>query len=85
MKAPEYRQQVKARFTRSFLAQLVGLRVTYKFFMVDDPLLYQNVAENDVTGSGRTFAETVYDGNNRPVQVLRYFSSVTLNEYAWDS
>ncbi len=27
-----YRQLVKARFTRSFLAQLIGLRIHYKYF-----------------------------------------------------
>ncbi|KAB7501804.1 Apoptosis-resistant E3 ubiquitin protein ligase 1 [Armadillidium nasatum] len=35
-----YRQSVKARFTRSFLAQLIGLRVHYKHFSHDDPSLY---------------------------------------------
>ena len=29
-----YRQLVKARFTRSFLAQLIGLRVNYKVSFV---------------------------------------------------
>ena len=37
---PTYRQLVKARFTRSFLAQLIGLRVHYKYFEQDDPQLY---------------------------------------------
>jgi hypothetical protein len=32
-----YRQLVRARFTRSFLAQLIGLRVHYKHFEQDDP------------------------------------------------
>ena len=32
-----YRQLVKGRFTRSFLAQLIGLRVNYKYFAYDDP------------------------------------------------
>ncbi|XP_045123430.1 apoptosis-resistant E3 ubiquitin protein ligase 1-like isoform X2 [Portunus trituberculatus] len=35
-----YRQTVRARFTRSFLAQLIGLRVHYKHFAQDDPELY---------------------------------------------
>ncbi|KAG7170866.1 Apoptosis-resistant E3 ubiquitin protein ligase 1-like, partial [Homarus americanus] len=35
-----YRQTVRARFTRSFLAQLIGLRVHYKHFAQDDPELH---------------------------------------------
>ncbi|KAL1505257.1 hypothetical protein ABEB36_004860 [Hypothenemus hampei] len=35
-----YRQLVRARFTRSFLAQVIGLRVHYKYFEQDDPDLY---------------------------------------------
>ncbi|XP_045619348.1 apoptosis-resistant E3 ubiquitin protein ligase 1 isoform X1 [Procambarus clarkii] len=35
-----YRQTVRARFSRSFLAQLIGLRVHYKHFAQDDPELY---------------------------------------------
>ncbi|XP_026463622.1 apoptosis-resistant E3 ubiquitin protein ligase 1 [Ctenocephalides felis] len=35
-----YRQLVRGRFSRSFLAQLIGLRVHYKYFEQDDPDLY---------------------------------------------
>ncbi|XP_043220016.1 apoptosis-resistant E3 ubiquitin protein ligase 1-like [Amphibalanus amphitrite] len=35
------RQLVRASFTRSFLAQLIGLRVSYKHFEQDDPELYR--------------------------------------------
>ncbi|XP_060803597.1 apoptosis-resistant E3 ubiquitin protein ligase 1 [Amyelois transitella] len=35
-----YRQLVRARLTRSFLAQIIGLRVHYKYFEQDDPELY---------------------------------------------
>jgi len=35
-----YRQMVKARFTRSFLAQLIGLRVTYKVHNLSSQNMY---------------------------------------------
>lgn len=35
-----YRLTIRARFSRSFLAQLIGLRVHYKHFAQDDPELY---------------------------------------------
>ncbi|XP_041982251.1 apoptosis-resistant E3 ubiquitin protein ligase 1 isoform X2 [Aricia agestis] len=35
-----YRQLVRARLARSFLAQIIGLRVHYKYFEQDDPELY---------------------------------------------
>ncbi|KAK4320602.1 hypothetical protein Pmani_008539 [Petrolisthes manimaculis] len=41
-----YRQTVRARFTRSFLAQLIGLRVHYKHFAQDDPELYTGLVRH---------------------------------------
>lgn len=60
-----YRQMVKAKFSRSFLAQLIGLRVNYKYFEQDDPELYLRkvkfILENDVEDMDLTFSEEEYD------------------------
>jgi hypothetical protein len=54
---------VKARFTRSFLAQIIGLRVNYRYFETDDPELYTTkvkyVKESDVSDFELTFTEEV--------------------------
>ncbi|KAG8448938.1 hypothetical protein GDO86_015850 [Hymenochirus boettgeri] len=59
-----YEQLVKARFTRSFLAQIIGLRMHYKFFETDDPDFFQSkvqyILSHDVTDSGLCFAEEKY-------------------------
>lgn len=59
-----YRQLVKARFSRSFLAQLIGLRVHYRYFETDDPELYKSkiryIEENDIEGMDLTFSEEEY-------------------------
>ncbi|KAF3844778.1 hypothetical protein F7725_007941 [Dissostichus mawsoni] len=36
-----YKQLVRARFTRSFLAQIIGLRMNYKYFETDDQEFYK--------------------------------------------
>ncbi|XP_076442500.1 apoptosis-resistant E3 ubiquitin protein ligase 1-like isoform X1 [Babylonia areolata] len=60
-----YRQLVKARFSRSFLAQLMGLRVNYKYFETDDPELYATkikfIEENDIEDMELTFIEEEYN------------------------
>nr|XP_006821499.1 PREDICTED: apoptosis-resistant E3 ubiquitin protein ligase 1-like [Saccoglossus kowalevskii] len=60
-----YRQLVKARFTRSFLAQLIGLRVNYRYFETDDPDTYvtkiKYIEENDVDNLDLVFAEEEYN------------------------
>ncbi|XP_053395047.1 apoptosis-resistant E3 ubiquitin protein ligase 1-like [Mercenaria mercenaria] len=60
-----YRQLVKARFSRSFLAQLIGLRVHYRYFETDDPELYKTkikyIEENDIEGMELTFSEEEYN------------------------
>lgn len=71
-----FRQLVKAHFTRSFLAQLIGLRVTYKYFEQDDPQLYLSkikyIEENDVADMELTFSEEEYDEKGRQVGVRNY-------------
>ncbi|XP_059055440.1 apoptosis-resistant E3 ubiquitin protein ligase 1 [Achroia grisella] len=70
-----YRQLVRARLTRSFLAQLIGLRVHYKYFEQDDPELYltkiKYVLETDLdaadAGAELYFAEEEYDDAGRLV------------------
>ncbi|XP_052269096.1 apoptosis-resistant E3 ubiquitin protein ligase 1-like isoform X1 [Dreissena polymorpha] len=75
-----YRQLVKARFSRSFLAQLIGLRVHYKYFETDDPELYKTkikyIEENDIEGMELTFSEEEYvvgtNGNPGFVKVIDF-------------
>ncbi|KAF4518827.1 hypothetical protein B566_EDAN008156 [Ephemera danica] len=69
-----YRQLVRARFTRSFLAQLIGLRVHFKYFEQDDPDLYltkvKYILEHDVEDMELFFVEEEYD---RFGQLLKHF------------
>ncbi|XP_075974360.1 apoptosis-resistant E3 ubiquitin protein ligase 1 isoform X3 [Anticarsia gemmatalis] len=68
-----YRQLVRARLTRSFLAQIIGLRVHYKYFEQDDPELYLSkikyVLETDLDAGESVpelyFAEDVYDAGGK--------------------
>ncbi|XP_013414095.1 apoptosis-resistant E3 ubiquitin protein ligase 1 [Lingula anatina] len=63
-----YKQQVSAKFARSFLAQLIGLRVNYKYFEQDDPDLYTTkikyVLENDPADMDMHFVEEEYNEKN---------------------
>ncbi|KAI5633863.1 HECT-domain (ubiquitin-transferase) domain-containing protein [Phthorimaea operculella] len=71
-----YRQLVRARLTRSFLAQIIGLRVHYKYFEQDDPELYLSkikyVLETDLDSAESVpeiyFAEDIYDSQGRLVE-----------------
>ncbi|CAB3235318.1 unnamed protein product [Arctia plantaginis] len=66
-------QGTHVTLTRSFLAQIIGLRVHYKYFEQDDPELYLSkikyVLETDLDSSEGVpelyFAEDVYDSNGR--------------------
>ncbi|GIY39738.1 apoptosis-resistant E3 ubiquitin protein ligase 1 [Caerostris extrusa] len=64
-----YRQLVKAKFSRSFLAQLIGLSVHYKYFEHDDPELYVSkvkyILDNDIESMGLYFIEEVYDASGQ--------------------
>ncbi|XP_040188875.1 apoptosis-resistant E3 ubiquitin protein ligase 1 [Rana temporaria] len=59
-----YDQLVRARFTRSFLAQIIGLRMHYKYFETDDPDFFQSkvlyLLTHDVTDTDLVFAEEKY-------------------------
>ncbi|KAI8422851.1 hypothetical protein MSG28_006593 [Choristoneura fumiferana] len=71
-----YRQLVRARLSRSFLAQLIGLRVHYKYFEQDDPELYLSkikyLLETDLDSAESVpeiyFAEDVYDASGHLVE-----------------
>eukprot|EP00111_Clytia_hemisphaerica_P022609 TCONS_00066498-protein len=67
-------QYVKARFTRSFLAQILGLRVSWKHFETDDKPLYigkiKYILENDPEGLDIFFSEDVYDSEDRLIKTV---------------
>lgn len=69
-----YRQLIKARFTRSFLAQLIGLRINYKYFEHDDPPLFLSkikyIEENDVSDMELVFAEEEYDEQGKLLRTV---------------
>ncbi|PSN50365.1 Apoptosis-resistant E3 ubiquitin protein ligase 1 [Blattella germanica] len=69
-----YRQLVRARFTRSFLAQIIGLRVHYKYFEQDDPDLYLSkvkyILDHDVEEMELFFVEEEYDKFGQLIKLL---------------
>ncbi|KAG2457905.1 AREL1 ligase, partial [Polypterus senegalus] len=69
-----YKQLVRARFTRSFLAQIIGLRMSYKYFETDDPEFYKTkvcfVINNDVNEMDLVFAEEKYNSAGQLEKVI---------------
>lgn len=71
-----YRQLVRARFTRSFLAQVIGLRVHYKYFEQDDPDLYLSkvkyLLENNIDeiDTELHFIEEQYDTSGQLIKTV---------------
>ncbi|XP_057317019.1 apoptosis-resistant E3 ubiquitin protein ligase 1-like isoform X2 [Hydractinia symbiolongicarpus] len=67
-------QYVKARFTRSFLSQLLGLGVSWRHFETDDKEYYSGkikyIIENDPQYLDLTFTEDVYDNDNKLVKTV---------------
>lgn len=78
-----YALNVNARFSRSFLAQLIGLRVNFKYFEQDDPEFYVSkikfILENNLddpnwaseTGlDDLTFSEEIYDNRGQLIKII---------------
>eukprot|EP00062_Callorhinchus_milii_P022263 gi/632979857/ref/XP_007906708.1/ PREDICTED: apoptosis-resistant E3 ubiquitin protein ligase 1 isoform X2 [Callorhinchus milii] len=69
-----YKQLVCARFTRSFLAQIIGLRMHYKYFASDDPEFYKSkvcyILKNDVSEMDLVFAEEKYNKSGQLDKVV---------------
>ncbi|XP_047530174.1 apoptosis-resistant E3 ubiquitin protein ligase 1 isoform X1 [Vanessa atalanta] len=71
-----YRQLVRARLARSFLAQIIGLRVHYKYFEQDDPELYLSkikyILETDLDAPDSLpeiyFSDDVYDSSGKFIE-----------------
>ncbi|XP_053612739.1 apoptosis-resistant E3 ubiquitin protein ligase 1 isoform X2 [Plodia interpunctella] len=71
-----YRQLLRARLSRSFLAQIIGLRVHYKYFEQDDPELYLSkikyVLETDLEAEDAPelyFSDEEYDSQGKLLAV----------------
>lgn len=74
-----YKQLVRARFTRSFLAQIIGLRMHYKYFETDDPEFYKSkvcfILNNDVSEMELVFAEEKYNRSGQLEKVIELISN----------
>ncbi|EDO26934.1 predicted protein, partial [Nematostella vectensis] len=70
------RQNVKAKFTRSFLAQLLGLRVNYKYLESDDKDLYRSkvqlIEKNDPADLELKFTEEEYNSSGQLEKVVDF-------------
>ncbi|XP_077414366.1 apoptosis-resistant E3 ubiquitin protein ligase 1 [Vanacampus margaritifer] len=73
-----YKQLVRARFTRSFLAQIIGLRMNYKYFETDDQEFYKTkvcfILNNDVSEMDLVFAEEKYNKAGQLEKVVELLS-----------
>ncbi|XP_073688701.1 apoptosis-resistant E3 ubiquitin protein ligase 1 isoform X2 [Garra rufa] len=73
-----YKQLVRARFTRSFLAQIIGLRMNYKYFETDDEEFYKTkvcfILNNDVSEMDLVFAEEKYSKSGHLEKVVELIS-----------
>ncbi|XP_061552281.1 apoptosis-resistant E3 ubiquitin protein ligase 1 isoform X1 [Phycodurus eques] len=73
-----YKQLVRARFTRSFLAQIIGLRMNYKYFETDDQEFYRTkvcfILNNDVSEMDLVFAEEKYNKSGQLEKVVELIS-----------
>ncbi|XP_064881770.1 apoptosis-resistant E3 ubiquitin protein ligase 1 [Oncorhynchus nerka] len=73
-----YKQMVRARFTRSFLAQIIGLRMNYKYFETDDQEFYKMkvcvILNNDVSEMDLVFAEEKYSKSGQLEKVVELIS-----------
>uniref|UniRef100_A0A3P9DU60 HECT-type E3 ubiquitin transferase n=1 Tax=Maylandia zebra TaxID=106582 RepID=A0A3P9DU60_9CICH len=73
-----YKQLVRARFTRSFLAQIIGLRMNYKYFETDDQEFYKTkvcfILNNDVSEMDLVFAEEKYSKSGQLEKVVELIS-----------
>ncbi|KAK5916667.1 hypothetical protein CgunFtcFv8_011629 [Champsocephalus gunnari] len=69
---------VRARFTRSFLAQIIGLRMNYKYFETDDQEFYKAkvcfILNNDVSDMDLVFAEEKYSKSGQLEKVVELIS-----------
>lgn len=67
-------QYVKARFTRSFLSQILGLGVSWRHFETDDKEYYTGkikyIIDNDPEYLDIYFTEDVYDNENQLVKTV---------------
>lgn len=59
----------KARFTRSFLVQILGLKVNSQCLKADDPQMYDAIVDNSVEGLDLFFVDNDYDGSSVPKEV----------------
>ncbi|UXI16511.1 transcription factor [Sarcoptes scabiei] len=79
---------INARFSRSFLAQWIGLRINYRYFEHDDPDLYVSkikfILDNDVTNLDLYFIEDEYDRKNgkliRTIDLIPNGSSIKVTQ-----
>ncbi|EDV29915.1 uncharacterized protein TRIADDRAFT_18936 [Trichoplax adhaerens] len=65
---------IRACFARSFLAQILGLRVHYKHFENDDPEFFTNkiqyILSNDIADLSLVFAEEIYSSDGKLEKII---------------